>query len=247
MKPVDILIPNWHCLEAIELAVESIRKFTPPGDYRLIVHDDALSERLEKLDGFTYRNRYYLRECQAKGWLELIEAEKNIGHGASIDVLLKRSTADIAVILDCDTQILKLGWLEKLTSLFVDERDLVFCNTEEVHTKNPSLTTWFNPWFMALNMEAYRKDMEVDWSTEIIDGVWWNVGARLLIKVRDDNPLGYRIRPIPHELEAYYYHHIHVSCMSVVGPHDTASYAKAHTARFVKIRAELARLRGGDS
>ena len=243
MKSVEILIPNYHCLKAIELAVESVRAFTSPGTYSLVVHDDGIPKNLEKLEGFTYRNRHYLRKCAEKGWLRLIEAKENLGHGTSLDILIKQCTANIAVILDCDTQILKYGWLGEAVSLFVDERDLLFCNLEEIKTRLPSLSPWLNPWFAVLNMEAYRKDMEIDWGTVRVDGVWWNVGARLLMKLRDDNPEGYRIQPIPGKLQDYYYHHVHASCTSVVCPHDTPSYVATHNRRFTKIREELANLR----
>lgn len=239
MKSVDILIPNWHCLEAIELAVESIRAYTNPSHYKLIVHDDAIPRK----KGFTYRNRDYLRECAKNDWLELIESKKNQGHGKSLDILFKRCDSDIAVVLDCDVQILKSGWLQKLVSLFKTRRDLMFCNTEKVHTEKPSLTTWFNPWFLALNMRAYRKDMKVSWAADTIDGVWWNVGARLLKKVREDNPKRYRIQPIPEDLKPYYFHHVHTSCVSVISDWDTENYKATHHAKFKKIREELTKIR----
>lgn len=242
MKKVDILIPNWHCLEAIELAVESIRAFTPQEDYHLVVHDDGLhKEQLKK--GFTYRNRDYLRKCAKKGWLELIESNKNIGHGASLDLLINRSKADFAIVLDCDIQILKHGWLKEAMSCFKKKKDFVFCDTEQHATAILSYPTWINTWFIMMDMKVYRDNMWVDWNVIDVDGVRWNPGAALLAKLETDNPKNYRILPIPKELRPYYYHHVHMSCISTVSSHDTKSFVSAHERRFGKIRRELKKLR----
>jgi len=240
MNQVSILITNYRCREAIELAVESVRKYTKPRSYKLIVHNDIDPKYME----YTLQNTRYLKECERKGWLELIESEKNLGHGKSLDILIKRCDTDYAVILDSDVQILRHGWLEEVMSLFKDERDLVFCTLEKIKTARPSLSPWLHIWFAALNMKAYHDGMEVDWSTGIIDGVWWNVGARLLHKIRDDNPKGYRIQPMPKEVESCCYHWVHVSCCAILSPNDKPSFVAKYNEKFAKIREELANLRG---
>lgn len=239
MKSVSILIPNYHCQEAIELTVESIRKYTNPEDYKMIVHNDMDPRDMD----YSNQNAQYLKGCEKRGWLEYLESEKNIGHGSSVGVLIDKCDTDLAVFLDCDIQILRHGWLEEVVSLFRDEKDLLFCTLEEIKTAKPSLSPWLHIWFMALNMKAYRDGMEVDWSTGRIDGVWWNVGARLLHKVRDDNPKGYRIQPMPKSVESCCYHYAHVSCIAIIGPNETPSFIARHNEVFAKIREELATLR----
>ena len=87
MKSASVLISNHNNFEMIELCIESVRKFT---DYphKIIVYDDA-SAYVQ--DGKKLPNEHdlnYLRACRDKGWITLIEGEKQIHHGGALNVLL---------------------------------------------------------------------------------------------------------------------------------------------------------------
>jgi len=225
MAPVDILITNRNSREAIELCVESVRAYTHPGDYDLIVYDDCSDNNLDLP---------YLREAQGKGWLRLIEGRTRALHGGALNVLLNEvSTADYAVLLDCDIEIKRSGWLADLLALIADDPLAIgVVNCLPAKIRGPG--TWVAPfgewWFGALNMRAYRDGMAVDWRPVMIrdakaigklapwliehriDEYIFDVGCKLCHKVRTDNPKGYHfVSPLPEEMRSTFRHYLQVS------------------------------------
>ncbi len=226
MTPVEILVTNRNSREAIQLCVESVRAYTHPGDYALIVYDDCSDNDLDLP---------YLREAQGKGWLRLIEGRARALHGGALNVLLNEiSVADYAVLLDCDIEIKRSGWLDDLLALIADDPLAIgVVNCLPAKIRGPG--TWVAPfgewWFGALNMRAYRDGMAVDWRPVILNDKGtitkvvpvelrqheiqeyiFDVGCKLFHKVRTDNPKDYHfVSPLPEEIRSTFRHYLQVS------------------------------------
>ena len=233
MKSVSILIPNFNSYEAIQLAIESVRKFTPHQDYEIIVFDDG---------SYNGVDLPYLEEKEKLGWIRLLRGEKNLGHGHALNsLILNACKTDLTVIMDSDIQILEEGWLEELTSLIKDYKTLLVTGTEtNLRTGRPSLNVWFQSWLMLLNMKAYKDGMQVDWRHGVIDDIYYPVGARLWLKVQNDNPKGYEIiGGLPKSLQDKFKHHIHISCIATPSPSDPPRTIAIREERMGKVREEL--------
>jgi len=173
MKNVAIVIPNRNGYNALPLCIESIRART---DYphKIIVYDDFSSY---KENGQINRNLIdleYLRECRDKGWIELHEGEKGIGHGGALNFLLNercKDEFDYAAILDGDLYITESGWLEAMIDeAEKDEMTLAVCD----HKAKGYCPGGYRPalyffWFGLIKLSVYRDDMQVDWSQRRAD------------------------------------------------------------------------------
>ena len=112
------------------------------------------------------RDINYLRECQKKGWIELIEGKDRLTHGGSLNVLVNEvCDTDYAMILDNDVQIKGHNWLKSLID--VAERDSEILAI--VDWRGGGYARWcyrtgiYLFWFGLLNMKVYKDGMQVDW------------------------------------------------------------------------------------
>ena len=228
MKSTDILIANHNSGQTIELCIESICKFT---DYphNIIVYDDAT-------DSAQYDDLSYLRKAQRKRWIKLIEGKERIMHGKAIARLLDETNADLAMILDCDIQILKLGWLEEMIEHQRKSDACMISDLEYLKNGNVNISSWF---FM-LDMSQYPF-VKAEWSyTPRTDGIC------------DIRPTGYLIWeniinqkriiiPLPKNVKDCFCHHIHMSVLSL--PKEGPNY-EIWKQRYSIIQSELYKLRG---
>jgi glycosyltransferase involved in cell wall biosynthesis len=164
MKTVSILISNRDSFEAIQLCIESIRKYTD-SPCRIIVFDDRSINDVDLP---------YLRAARDRGWIELYEntTGRPLTHGGSLNRLVNEiCDTDYAVVMDCDVAIKGRGWLREMID--VAEKD---AKTLAVVDMNPKGYTWkgfkspiYHFWFGLLNMAAYRDGMTVDWMNTVED------------------------------------------------------------------------------
>lgn len=257
MKTVSILIANWNSYQAIELCIESIRHYTTYPNYNIIVYDDCSDNEADLR---------YLREKQKQGWLELIEGKERLRHGGSLNILINESCkADLAMIMDCDIQILSKGWLANMVELVSqDEKIIAATNCFGIQRRGKSclLAPFAAFWFGMVNMKAYRDGMQVDWQNvrikdkakiqEILGNdpgfnfdefneLAVDVGCKLLLKVRQSNPKGYYfIKELPEYIESSYHHYRQISCFSKVEREDIKEIMDT---QFAKIKRELEKLR----
>ncbi len=252
---VDILVTNRNSREAIQLCVESVRAYTPVGTYNLIVYDDCSDNGMDLP---------YLRAAQDKGWLRLIEGQVRALHGGALNVLLHEiSTADYAVLLDCDIEIKRGGWLAALLALIKDDPlaiGAVTCLPAKMRGPGHWIAPFGEWWFGALNMRAYRDGMMVDWRPVILrdkgailtavptalrtldlQEYIYDVGCKLSQRVKDDNPKGYHfVSPLPEEIRECFRHYLQVSHHLGVVP----DAIKAHVERkLAEMRISLGKLR----
>jgi len=239
MKSVSVLIPNFNGFEAIQLCIESLRLYNKY-PYKIIVYDDASYN-----DDIDLK---YLRDCADKGWIKLIEGKKRIGHGGALTYLINNYQTDMAMILDNDVQITGYGTIEGMVDLMRNDIVIATGIEDNYNSAQPSLPVWFQSWFMMINMEAYRDGMEVDWRPGKVEyrgrDVYCPVGGKLWLKLRYDNPKGYKIALVPDSIKKRYHHFAHVSVISMETHKDQPKLAVARDAKMVEIKKELKKLRG---
>ena len=68
-------------------------------------------------------------------------------------------------------------------------------------------------------------------------------GAKLCMKVKYENPKGYRVLPIPPSLFQKYHHFGHLSMISVPSPFHEPAVGKAREERYERVREELGKMR----
>jgi len=178
-KTVSILITNRNSFDAIQLCIESIRKHTTY-PYKIIVCDENSTNMVD---------RAYLRDCHAKGWIELIEENRleddwegydktrachpgPYWHGKALNILVNGTCAtDLAVVMDCDVYIKEGGWLEEAMTLMADEMVIATVDVHPLRLQNSGGYVFpfcdFSLGF--INMNAYRDNMWVDWIPTIED------------------------------------------------------------------------------
>ena len=165
MKEVSIIIANRDSYEAIQLCIESVRKYTRH-PYQIIVYDDNSKNDIDLP---------YLRECAKAEDFTLIESlsDDSRWHGGALNILLNTGVVDTdyAMVIDCDVQIKGYGWLENIVKIAESDKSIIAV----VDTKNKGYT-WigyrtpiYHFWFGLLNMVAYRDDMITDWDNDVVD------------------------------------------------------------------------------
>jgi len=227
VKTVSILIPNYNSFEAVQLCIESVRKYTKY-PCRIIVHDSGSDNK---------RDLEYLRKAQAAGWIELIEAGAPKPHGEALNFLLNercKNEFDYAVVLDDDIYIKEEGWLEDMLKEVKKDKVLAVCDYQEDWHYYHS--DFYEVWFSVFDLAAYRDGMQIDWNTSCGDLreepyksmkrgmvptgaeapkegsfpspniIINDVGAKLLIKILNENPKGYKVAPLPEEVKRKYKH-----------------------------------------
>ena len=234
MKTVTILVSNYNSFEALQLCIESIQRYTKYL-HEILVYDDCSTNDIDQS---------YLCHVRDKGWIKLILGEKRLNHGGALNVLLENCETDVAMILDNDIQILAPGWLGETIGLINDDV-LLMCGIEKDYKSGiPSYPDWFQTWFLALNMKAYKDKMEVDWRRVSDNGMSIPVGAKLHMKLKTKNPKGYKFKSaIPPNIQRKYRHFAHVSCIATADPSDSEKFRKARELKMIPIRKELARIR----
>lgn len=262
MKTCSILISNHNSFEAIQLCVESVKKYTQH-PHKIIVFDDASINEIDL---------EYLREAKRKGMIhELIEGKKQITHGGALNILINEiCDTDYAAILDCDIQIKNYNWLQDLIDLASrDPKILAICDFKREGIGAFAYRTGFYTfWFGLLNMTAYKDDMQVDWLLRKADRnkepyksifnewsdkpkpknfnedvVHNDPGCHLWLKITYNNPKGYKHVCVPDYIFAKYHHFGHISLISIPNPTHSDQVRINRETRFAQIKSELARLR----
>ena len=264
VEQVPILISNYNSGDAIELCVESIRRHTLGGLYKLIVFNDMNKNG---------RDMAYLSDCAKLGWLEYHQAVEHLGHGEVLNRLFKLAgETSRAVLLDCDIQIKGDGWLDEGLSL-LGPSILAICDERPQYVIGAEgyCPGFYRAWFAFFNTDAYRDGMSVDWNFSYEDAsqqpyadmfsgfasypkppgfdprrVCLDPGSKLWMKVHYDNPRGYQVMGIPSSLRAKFRHFSHVAYFYDV-PDDHDDYTRRNKQTILtEIRGELERLRHGN-
>jgi len=263
---ISILIPNRDSFEAIQLCIESIRRFTQC-PYKIIVWDDC------SVNGIDLK---YLRECRDKGWLTLHEGTKHLSHGGVLNKLLNEiCDTELAVVMDSDVQVFRHGWLEDMAQAVSSGEDIIAVSgiMKKYHTPHCYRTPIYNCWFGIIDMRLYKDGMQTDWTNKHVDrrdepyktifapyyppteaGIDWNrfnenqvaidPGGKFWVKVNYDNPKGYRVLPLPPILYSKHRHFCHVTFIAFPQFDNNPKVVAERKAKFAQIKAELQRLRG---
>jgi len=164
MKEVSILISNRDSFEAIQLTIESVRKFTQY-PHKIIVFDDRSRNDVDLP---------YLRDAQDKGWIDLHEnnTQVPVTHGGSLNILINQlCDTDYAFIMDCDVMIKQKGWLtDIMNEALKDEKVLAVVDTKpKGYTWKGFISPVYHFWFGLLNMKAYNDGMKTCWVNNVED------------------------------------------------------------------------------
>jgi hypothetical protein len=236
MKSVEILIPNFNSGEAVELCIESIRKYAGY-PFTMTVRDDATwsvpDKSIQLFEG--YGDLRYLRTARDKGWLNLIEGKTRTMHGTSVGIMLDQCMADLAMIVDCDMQFLSSGWLADMVALQEKADAAMIVKMEHFPDDNDCLQSWF----VMVDMKQYPLVRD-DWEyREREDGkpglratgyyVWKNIRNRGLVWI-----------PTPENIIAKYYHHGHISVLSAP---QIGKEWEVRQNKYARVQAELRRFR----
>lgn len=237
MKPtVTICITNFQSGDAVALCIESIRKYTAY-PHEIAVIDDASDPTLYGGD------LSYLRACRDKRWIRFIENERRMNHGPSLGRLLNTVTTDLAMIMDCDIQILRGGWLEAIVSAQEKSNAAIVVDLESF-PDNPAV---FKSWFFMLDMRQYPA-LKTDWDYSTRpDFLSWEETPNALyptgyLVYKNAVDQGRAVIPIPRESLSAYRHYAHIAVLSY--PFNTPEYA-VRQRRYAVIQAELKKLRAG--
>lgn len=234
MKSVTVCITNYQSGEAVQLAIESVRRYTSR-PFSISVYDDA-SDPVHYGDELTY-----LRDARDKGWIRLIEGAKRIGHNGALPALLDSVTDDLAMVIDCDIQITGPGWLDEMIECQESKSAAIIVDLESF-PDNPAV---IDSWFFMLDMKQYP-EFEATWEyTQRPDFVSWEqtpdalyaTGFRVWERAVTQ---GRVIVPVPVSVRHKFRHFGHVSVLS--WPPDCPEFA-VRTGRMAVIGAELAKLR----
>jgi GT2 family glycosyltransferase len=236
MTSVSICITNYQSGDTIALCIESIRKFTSY-PHEITVYDDATNPAL-------YDDLTYLREIRDRGWIRLIEGNANLGHGPALATLIDSCPSDLAMILDCDIQITDFGWLDEMVATQGKVNAAMVVDLESFPDNPLSIVS---PFFM-LDMRQYPhvKVSGEDWhytrrpdfiSMDKTPNALYPTGYHVLKNCLDQ---GRPVVPIPASVHRKFFHHTHISVLSV--PMSGPAYA-IRQKRYAVIQAELRRLR----
>ena len=234
MKTVTICIPSFQCGDTIALCIESIRRFTSY-PHNIIVYDDMTDSAL-------YDDLTYLRAARDKGWLKLTEGRVHINHGHAIALMLDTVTTDLAMVMDCDIQVLRHGWLDKMVAHQEATGAALISDIEPI----PNIASWF---FM-LDMAQYPA-VKTEWDYTPIDPrdlskgmhmTGYEIWRRVVDTGRVHATFPPGISSFPSGPDAYYNHHTHISCLS--WPQEGPNW-ETRRARYAVIQSELRKLRAG--
>lgn len=281
MKTCSILISNYNSFEAVQLCIESIRKYTRYPN-RIIVYNDRCINGVDSV---------YLKGCLEKGWIhELYAGDVQQTHGGSLNILINdKCKTDYAAIIDCDIWIKQDRWLEDLINEI--EKDPMTLAVVDYKAGGYAFdggyrTAFYLFWFGLINMQNYNDGMKVDWMLSVEDrrkapytsefaGLYppekndyfmmlfnkghlpiktveeWprdrvvnDPGAQLYVKVKYDNPKGYKVVPLPNQTRRKFHHFEHISMISIPSPLHDAEVNMARKMRFGMIHEGLKTLRG---
>ena len=227
-KTVSILITNHNAADTIALCVESIRRYTQY-PHSIIVYDDAT-------DPEQYDDLVYLREAHEKGWIRLIEGNPRIMHGKAVARLLDEAKADLAMVMDCDIQVKGTGWLEDMVKA-QESTDACLVADMESFADGDDLQCAFSSWFFMLDLKQYPH-VKAEWCyTPREDGGIRPTGWQIWKKIHDQ---GRVITPLPKSVKERFYHHTHISVLSL--PKEGPNY-EIWKQRYSVIQSELRELR----
>jgi len=268
VKQVDINIPNKDSFEAIQLCIESIRRYTRYSNYKIVVHDDFSSNKVDL---------EYLEKAQDNEWITLHKnTTRHEGHGGGMNALFNEHCAsDLAITMDCDVAIREAGWLSELVDMISGRNDVlaIIDTYPKYYTPVCYRLPMLNIFCGLINMKAYRDDMQFNWLNRRedrrqepfksifapfyppsqIDGLRENFdenrvsidpGANFWLKAFHDNPKNYKIVNLPHSVRRKFHHFGHVSCIALPDFDNVPRIRQVRDSKFKQIREELQALRG---
>lgn len=150
--------PEW-----VELFVKSVRKFTTPGIYEIIVIDNRSSAW----------NLLWLKE---QSDVRLLENATNLGHGKAIDQVVELAQGKCIIFLDVDAHVQSYGWDAALIDLYASDPKtrLIGCLGPEHKPLHPPLF-FFETAFIKENKLSFQYQPGVEGSTDTAQKIYWDI------------------------------------------------------------------------
>jgi len=122
---ISILSANNNCLDWMRLLIASVRKFTKMPYEIVIVDNNSEDGSVE-----------WLKEQEE---IRVIMLDRNIGHGAGLDLALRSADRHFCLVLDTDAHLQREGWDSELIALYkaIPERRLIAAKGGEVKPIHP--------------------------------------------------------------------------------------------------------------
>lgn len=239
MKSVEILLTNFNGGETIALCIESIRKFTAY-PHTIHVYDDGTWETPRPEEGMTegYKDLEYLRSIRDKGWIRLTEGGKRKMHGACVNELMDACTADLAMLIDNDVQIVAPGWLEEMVAHQEKTNSALITRTEYFPQDD---NTCIQSWWVMVDMHQYPLIRD-DWDYRKRDDGQGDFRATGYFIWKNTLDKGLVWTPTPPSVERKWRHYEHIAVLSA--PQKGPEW-EVRRKRYAIIQSELRRLRSG--
>lgn len=161
--PCDIIIPVFNQKDYTQGCLESIKKNTSQGDYRIIIVDDKSSDpdAVKFLGAIKDEN------------VKVIRNETNLGWVGSVNRGIKESTAQYLCIMNNDTLVTD-GWLAEMVAIAEKSPDIGLVNPEWEKPDNISADDY------ARRRKKFSGDfIETDW----VRGFCFLVKRKLIDKI----------------------------------------------------------------
>ncbi len=161
-----VLTVNWNTLDYLEVVVEAVRRFSPPGT-EIVVVDNASS------DG----SPAYLKRAPVR-W---IRTPVNLGHGPAMDLATRLVRTEYFVTLDVDAFPVSPDWLDVLRSHLEAGNEVVGGRLYRGYA-HPSMMAMRTQRFRDRNHTFIRSAWRT--SEDFVHGESWDVGE--LISRREE-------------------------------------------------------------
>lgn len=163
MPLLTIATASCNSPEWVELFVQSIRRFTTPGIYEILVIDNG------SLDW----NVSWLRQ---QGDIRLIENPVNRGHGEAMDQAVSLVCGKYVVFLDVDAHVQSYGWDSALIDLYLKDPKtrLIGCLGPEQKPLHPPLF-FFETAFIRENKLSFQYQPGIEGSTDTAQKIYWDI------------------------------------------------------------------------
>jgi glycosyltransferase involved in cell wall biosynthesis len=161
---LTIAAANVDSPEWAELFVKSVRKFTDPKTYEIILADNGSLER----------NLVWLKR---QSDIRIIENRGNLGHGRAMDQLVDAAAGWYVCILDIDAHVQRAGWDTDLIAIYGADplTRLIGCVGPAHKPLHPPLFFFERRFIREHNLSfAYRPELDPR-STDTAQRIYWQI------------------------------------------------------------------------
>jgi glycosyltransferase involved in cell wall biosynthesis len=166
-ESISIVIVGWNSADFLRVALDAVRRFSPP-DIEVLVVDNGSSDNS--------------REVAKAAGTRLLKLPFNFGHGPALELGTLRARGHYVVTLDVDAFPIREGWLDELIEPLRNGSIVSGANMQDGYAHPCCLAIRMDD-FLARNHTMYASYDLGDlrpWGREL--GEWWDVAQSISIK-----------------------------------------------------------------